>query len=265
MVYTGNIGSVLVQDSEKNESLLKSILEFVARYNISFFSEQIEQKIETLKQEKVRQTKPTDTSEFEAEETNSNAITKGADMLSMFADTRISDVEFLVEDKRITAHRAILYARSSHFKQMFDSGMRESTERNIRIPSEKFATFSALLRYLYSDQVDEKLPIETLVDLFYLSDGYYLPHLTQSCEIMLTRHVTKDTVMQLLHWAKNELCMQLYHYCISYLAMIMYTQDGSLESVEEVDELTDDVKAKVINLYNFHKLAKAEEKPKNTI
>ena len=89
----------------------------------TFFIEKIEQQLKIPEHIKNN----IDANEAKEEETNSitTSLTKDANMLSMFDDSTLSNIEFLVEDAKITAHRVILYARSHHFRQMFDNGMRE--------------------------------------------------------------------------------------------------------------------------------------------
>jgi RCC1 and BTB domain-containing protein len=50
----------------------------------------------------------------------------------MVNEEEFSDVTFYVEGRPLYAHRGILSARSQHFRAMFTSGMRESTEKEVR-------------------------------------------------------------------------------------------------------------------------------------
>jgi hypothetical protein len=56
---------------------------------------------------------------------NDTALTR--DMLGLLDDPDISDLTLIVEGRKIYVHRALLFARSAHFKNMFSSG--NSTER----------------------------------------------------------------------------------------------------------------------------------------
>ena len=62
-----------------------------------------------------------------------------------------SDVTFIVQDKPIYAHRAVLATRCDHFRAMFKSGMKESRSGEIVIPNTAHHTFLYLLEYLYTD------------------------------------------------------------------------------------------------------------------
>lgn len=64
-----------------------------------------------------------------------------------------SDVSFIVDGKKIYAHRSILYARAEYFRNMFDSKMRECSEKDIVISDVSYVVFKAVLEYLYCGTV----------------------------------------------------------------------------------------------------------------
>lgn len=74
---------------------------------------------------------------------------------SLLDNSMFSDVTFIVENRRIYAHRCILYARAEYFRNMFDSNMRESNEKEILIPDVTYDVFKAVLEYLYSGSIDD--------------------------------------------------------------------------------------------------------------
>jgi RCC1 and BTB domain-containing protein len=63
----------------------------------------------------------------------------------------------------------VLAARCGHFKAMFSSGMRESTESKVMIPNTPHAVFLALLEFLYTDSVDSLKP-EEAIQLFSVAE-----------------------------------------------------------------------------------------------
>merc|ERR1712228_76791 len=73
------------------------------------------------------------------------------DMKDMVNDDEYSDVTFIVDDRPVHAHRVILAKRCEHFAAMFRSGMRESVEREIRIPNISHHIFVLVMEYLYTD------------------------------------------------------------------------------------------------------------------
>jgi hypothetical protein len=61
------------------------------------------------------------------------------------------EVVFEVDGHMLRASKAILCVRCPHFRAMFTCGMRESSERVIRIPGVPYAAFRSLIDYLLTD------------------------------------------------------------------------------------------------------------------
>lgn len=70
-------------------------------------------------------------------------------MAQLFMCQDYSDVEFIVENQRLPAHRVILAARSEYFRALLYGGLSETNQREItlKIP---LKAFKALLKYIYS-------------------------------------------------------------------------------------------------------------------
>ena len=63
-----------------------------------------------------------------------------------------SDVTFVVEEKPIAAHRAILACRSIYFHTMFLGGFTESQKGHVTIPVEEvsYDVFKLVLEFVYT-------------------------------------------------------------------------------------------------------------------
>lgn len=81
-----------------------------------------------------------------------------------------ADVVFIVDGQTVPAHRALLAARSSYFRQLFNDAKSEK----ISIDGVRHPIFLAVLKYLYTARidVDPRLALEMVVaaDRFGLSD-----------------------------------------------------------------------------------------------
>lgn len=87
------------------------------------------------------------------------------------------------------AHRAILAARSEHFSAMFNSGMKESTEKEIELPSKmKLEVFLALLKYLYTDSING-VSLDVALALSSAADFYQLRRLKELCDEMIRENL----------------------------------------------------------------------------
>lgn len=138
-----------------------------------------------------------------------------ADMRQLIDSEEFSDLAFIVEGRKIYCHRAILAARSEHFRAMFSSGMRESraseiTLRHIRVP-----VFLALLEYMYADTVN--VGAEMALELFAAADLYTLDRLKGLCEIIVQKNICVDNAAVLFQSADDLHATRLREICLSFL------------------------------------------------
>jgi hypothetical protein len=109
-------------------------------------------------------------------------------------DPELSD--FVIEPSdgpQIHVHQVILIARWPHFRNIHKSGMIEATQRHLQIP-EPHAVVLALLRYFYSDCLDDAEPWEIVADVLVLANMYILTRLKKiCCERLYRRHLTVET------------------------------------------------------------------------
>ena len=69
-----------------------------------------------------------DIGKLEENEINNEAVNSLiTNMRKIINNSTFSDIVFLVENKPIYAHKAILSAQCEHFRAMFNNGMKEST------------------------------------------------------------------------------------------------------------------------------------------
>ena len=73
-----------------------------------------------------------------------------------------SDVIFLVDGKQIYAHKAILSAQCDHFRAMFTSGMKESSQTQIEIKDWSYNSYALLMEYLYTGSIQNFNPTVAL-------------------------------------------------------------------------------------------------------
>jgi RCC1 and BTB domain-containing protein len=140
--------------------------------------------------------------------------TYSAHMRALVNDDEFSDVTFLVEDRPVHAHRAILAQRCEHFAAMFRSGMRESVERMVPIPDISRSVFMLLLEYIYTDSV--KIDVENAVELYIAADIYNLERLRDMCCNVVRRNLNAENAGPLLQSADENHCSILREACMSY-------------------------------------------------
>jgi RCC1 and BTB domain-containing protein len=141
--------------------------------------------------------------------------TYSAQMRALVNDDEFSDVTFLVENRPVYAHRAILAQRCAHFAAMFRSGMRECVERMVPIPDISHSVFLLLLEYIYTDSV--KIEVENAIELYIASDIYNLERLRDMCCNVVRRNLNAENVGPLLQSADDNHCSTLREACMSYM------------------------------------------------
>jgi len=150
---------------------------------------------------------------------NVNAVavtaTYTSQMRAMVNEEDFADVTFLIEHEPVYAHRAILAQRCEHFAAMFRSGMRESVERTISIPSISKKVFLMLLEYLYTDSV--KIDVESAIDLYIAADLYHMERLREICATVVKRNLSAENSGPLLQSASEAHCHVLREVCMNYI------------------------------------------------
>merc|ERR1719356_2197885 len=111
---------------------------------------------------------------------------------------QFSDVSFLVEGRRLYAHRMLLTLFSDYFRRALACGMRETYEPEIVIEGISYETFYALLEFLYTGML--KFTEAQLNDVCFLmgllraADQFCVDSVKQMCEKHLRTLVDRENV-----------------------------------------------------------------------
>lgn len=121
----------------------------------------------------------------------------------LFNSSVLSDVTFIVgrdtQQQRIPAHRFVLSVGSAVFDAMFNSTLATADEE-IPLPDVEAASFLALLKFLYSDEV--QIDPETVMTTLYTAKKYAVPALEKHCVDFLKKHLCADNAFMLLTQAR---------------------------------------------------------------
>ena len=109
-------------------------------------------------------------------------------LAKFLSSTTIGDVTFIVGRKEFQAHKAILSARSPVFAAMFQHDMKEAALNRVDIVGIDPGVFQALLRFIYTDQVD--LTVENATGLLAAANRYFLDLLKWRCEKFLAQNLS---------------------------------------------------------------------------
>ncbi|CAB3379995.1 Hypothetical predicted protein [Cloeon dipterum] len=107
-----------------------------------------------------------------------------------FNDADTADIVFVVEGKKIYAHKTILLMRCAVFRTMFQGNWKESNESEQIIKHHSYDVFFAFLRYFYTNQVDMQ-PVLAL-ELFALAHFYQMTDLQKESLKIIERGVTVE-------------------------------------------------------------------------
>ncbi|XP_017150910.1 BTB/POZ domain-containing protein 9-like [Drosophila miranda] len=140
-----------------------------------------------------------------------------ADMTSLCLNEPYSDVEFLVEDQRLPAHRLVLATRSEYFRAMLYGGMCESKQREVQleVPPE---AFKAILRYLYSGTLNiSTLGEEGIIDVLDLAHLYGLQNVETGLVKYLQQNLDVSNVCMILDIARRSNLNQRTEDCLTFM------------------------------------------------
>eukprot|EP00747_Dinoflagellata_sp_TGD_P182727 gnl/TRDRNA2_/TRDRNA2_37083_c0_seq1.p1 gnl/TRDRNA2_/TRDRNA2_37083_c0~~gnl/TRDRNA2_/TRDRNA2_37083_c0_seq1.p1 ORF type:complete len:288 (+),score=51.56 gnl/TRDRNA2_/TRDRNA2_37083_c0_seq1:1-864(+) len=130
---------------------------------------------------------------------------------------QFSDVTFVVEGRRIYAHRILLTLFSDYFRRAFACGMRETYEPEIVIEASSYDTFYALLEFLYTGKL--RLHQAQLSDVCFLmgllraSDQFCVDAVKHMCEEHLIGLVDLENVDSFMNEAERFQANQLKLHC----------------------------------------------------
>ena len=118
-----------------------------------------------------------------------------------FNNSTLSDVTFVVHQKRLPGHKFVLASRSSVFFAMFYGPIAESNSEVKITDCEDPNHFLEFLKFLYTD--DCNLTWSNLFIMMYLADKYFVTQLFTRCEDFLKSQLNKDTALLALQEAEK--------------------------------------------------------------
>ena len=115
----------------------------------------------------------------------------------------MADVHFLIgkdpNTQLVPAHKFVLSMSSAVFDALFNGGM-ATMESVIQIPDVEPSAFLALLKFVYTDEV--QIGPETVMTTLYAAKKYDVPALERACVEFLKRNLSSDNAFMLLTQAR---------------------------------------------------------------
>ena len=105
-----------------------------------------------------------------------------------------TDVTFVIEGKRLNAHRIVLALKSDVFHNMFSSQKDETT---FTIKDTTFPAFQELLNYVYTNKCNA-VSVDTTIRLLGLAEQYHFKELKKACLNHVMKKLSPDTAVEAL-------------------------------------------------------------------
>ncbi|CAJ1365241.1 unnamed protein product, partial [Effrenium voratum] len=143
---------------------------------------------------------------------------------------QFADVFFIVEGRRLCAHRILLTLFSDYFRRAFACGMRETFEPEIVLEDISYETFYALLEFLYTGKLRltqaQQMDACFLMGLLRAADQFCVDCVKQMCEKYLSALVDTENVKAFLNEAERFQAAQLVQYCEWFKRQQEYQETG---------------------------------------
>ncbi|XP_032235824.1 BTB/POZ domain-containing protein 9 [Nematostella vectensis] len=138
---------------------------------------------------------------------------------TLYQSRELTDVTFIVEKTKFTAHRVILAARSEYFRALLFGGMREANPGiEIEVADASSIAFDALLRYIYTGKMFlAEYREEIVMELLGLAHKYGFLALESAIQGYLKAILDVKNVCLIFDMASLYQLKDLYETCLEFL------------------------------------------------
>ena len=169
------------------------------------------------------------------------------DYLKLYTESKNAEVTFIVGAKKFKAHKEILMARSSYFRAIFNSAMKEAVTNEVVIKDANPDVFEEMLKFFYTGLPPKNLS-EIARFLLPLADRYDVTILKSRCVSAIINTLTLKNVIEALLLADAHDCPRLKKKCLP----LVKENVKKLKTTEDWRELkkNPDVLASLLELDN---------------
>lgn len=125
----------------------------------------------------------------------SNTLSR--DLLKLFETGILSDFNLSAGDATFPVHKQVLSARSPVFQAMFTTDMKEQESEGIAIQDMDADTLQRMIKFIYTDEVQESLEWNEISKLYAAADRYQLLFLRNRCASLLKLRVCVSNVCEI--------------------------------------------------------------------
>ena len=142
---------------------------------------------------------------------NANFLYLRRNMATLLANSVDADFTICVGDEKLKCHKVVLVARSSYFRGLFQSGMRESQSNSVTLDDASPVLYRQLLQFLYTAHLDVA---ELSFDLLQLAEKYAVDDLKTACVNAIYPKVNADNVIETIILADQHNSEDLLTHCL---------------------------------------------------
>ncbi|XP_065336806.1 RCC1 and BTB domain-containing protein 1-like [Cloeon dipterum] len=136
-----------------------------------------------------------------------------------FDNPETADVVFIVEGKKIHAHRNLLTIGSGVFKTLFLGNWKDSSKKEQTVEDHSYDAFYAFLKYFYTNEVD--FTPQLALEVYDLAHFYLVTDLMEECETILKSGLTVQNAAAVYERAilfgAKDLCEFCFEFCREHL------------------------------------------------
>jgi protein-L-isoaspartate(D-aspartate) O-methyltransferase len=155
------------------------------------------------------------------------------DFARLLNNPEMSDVVFVVEGKKVPAHRFILKVRSEHFRAMFTNGLKESRDTDVVLHDTEYKPFMACLEFIYSGQVNIPDP-DFAIELIGEANKLQLMRLKALCEEIISTNIDIENAAYVYQIASYHAVPRLRSIALDFI-MSNFEQVSTTKSFMEMD------------------------------
>ena len=149
--------------------------------------------------------------------------------LRLEGEAGFCDVTLEVEGRPLTTHRCVLAANSQFFYTMFSSGLKESNQKLLSLPSVCFTSLSLILDYFYTREI--VINDENLLDLLNASSFLLVTPVKNACIQVLSNNLSNESCFRALQIAEQFGADELAEQANDYIKTNFSTVVNNIEFV----------------------------------
>ena len=128
-----------------------------------------------------------------------------------------SDVDFMVQDQKISAHSLIIQGASPILTLMFENATIDKTTKSIEIKNIEPKVFQQLLQYLYTGDAPGVEEETMTKSIFLAAEKFQLYSLMNWCSAIMSKKINVNETIHLLIFAHMHSATQLQEDCLDFI------------------------------------------------